>query len=477
MNEFQELDDIQTEEPEEEQDVNLAELISDKLAHERRRMLTTCFLTAGIGMVLCLLIFGSFVVMHMETEKTTVFVAPPPAKKTYEPRKLEHKVKVQKRQRSASRPTMIPRMVAMKQSNMALQQITMDPKVINTSFQPKFKSVSGKGVGVGVGDGYGLGGFGSSVNKFDFFGIHGKGDKVAILVDVSVSMVEDEKGGVKGFDRVKSRVNQVIDALNEGCLFNTIVFADAANTLFPKLQIANSANKQKAKDYIRPFNKAGSWGLTYGNISSNGKGLPAKGGTTRLDLALTGAFQQGADTILIISDGAPQVLKGIDHQEMQAYLKRKEAWEKRNAPKIKRWQERQGRTSSKPAVMKKVWIPPQKGRPPSNKPPREGEPPDRGTPDIPGHWVMRSVNNHGGGGGGAMPTFPEKPPGPKYWTLKEFLSHLKLLHECYYLKRGQKPPVIHCIGYKIDHEGNMFLKGIAKKYKGRYRRVQSIKIK
>lgn len=100
----------------------------------------------------------------------------------------------------------------------------------------------------------------------------------------------------------------------------------------------------------------------------------------------------------------------------------------------------------------------------------EGEEPDNGTPDVKGHWKIVTIHR-----GPKRPEFPIKPPKPRYWTLAEFLKHLKLLHEHYYLKRGQKPPTIHCIGYKIDKEGNAFLKALAKEYKGKYRRVRTLK--
>ena len=449
------------------QALSLSELGSQKLAQQRRKILSVCFMTGGIGLIVALAIFGSYVVMQMGIEEKTVFVAPPPPKRAYEPRKLEHKVKVQKRQRSSSRPTMVPRLVSMKKSNMTLPDIKMDPKVINTSFQPKFKSVSGKGVGAGLGTGYGVGGFGSGVNKFDFFGIRGKGDKIAVCVDSSTSMVEEQMGGVKGYMKVKSRVNKVIDALGEGSIFNLIVFADAADALFKKLEISNAKHKKEAKTYLRPFNTEGNWGLAVGNVTPDGKGLLAKGGTTRLDLALTASFQQGADTILIISDGAPKVMRGISNDEMQAYHNLRSEWEKKNQKKIQQWDNKNAGGGK--AV--KVWIPPRKARKGKPGPPKEGEAPDHGSPAVPGHWVMRTQHHHGR----AKPSFPVKPPTARYWTLAEFLKHLRLLHEHYYLKKGRKPPVIHCIGYKIDKEGNAFLKALAKEYKGKYRRVRSIK--
>ena len=452
--------------------ISLSELGSMKLAQQRRRLLSVSFMTGGIGLVIALLIFGGYVIMNMQVEEKTVFVAPPPPRRTYEPRKLEHKVKVQKRQRSSSRPTIVPRLVAMKNANMTLPEIKMNPKVINTSFQPKFKSVSGKGVGVGLGNGYGLGGFGQGVNKFDFFGIRGRGDKIAILVDVSTSMVEKEKGGVAGYMRVKNRVNRVVDALAEGSIFNVVVFADAADACFKKLVIANTKNKKQAKEYLMPFNTEGNWGLASGNVHADGKGLPATGGTTRLDLALTAAFQNGADTILIISDGAPMVKRAVTSDEMRAYQNKRSEWEKANQSKIQAWNDKQA--DATPAKPVKVWVPPKPARPARKGPPKEGQPPDNGSPAVPGHWEWRVPGGHHGH---SRPSCPVKPPKDKYWTLTEFLKHLRLLHEHYYLKKGIKPPIIHCIGYKIDRDGDRFLRALAKKYKGKYRRVQTIKVR
>jgi hypothetical protein len=275
-------------------------------------------------------------------------------------------------------------------------------------------------------------------------------------------------GGVEGYMKVKSRVGNVIEALNEGSIFNVVVFADAADSLFKKLEISNPNHKKEAKTYLRPFNTEGSWGLATGNVTPDGKGLLAQGGSTRLDLALTASFQQGADTILIISDGAPKVLRGVTTDEMNAYNNLKKEWEEKNAKKIA---EADNNADDGGGKIEKVWVPPQKARPPKKGPPKEGEAPDNGSPEIPGHWEERHVGGHRGGN---RPTCPVQAPTANYWTLAEFLKHLKLLHEYYYLKRGQKPPVIHCIGYKIDKEGDAFLKALAKEYKGKYRKVQTI---
>jgi len=62
-------------------------------------------LLGSLGLhLLAMLIFGGVKLVQYFTETETVFEVPPPAK-TYEPRKLELKVKVRSRPMSRRRPT------------------------------------------------------------------------------------------------------------------------------------------------------------------------------------------------------------------------------------------------------------------------------------------------------------------------------------------------------------------------------------
>jgi hypothetical protein len=415
------------------------------VTRKQRQALTTTITISLVLHLIGLLAFGSWVVMRSKHEEKTVFVAPPPIK-TYEPRKLEHSVKVSKRQRSSSRPSMVPRMVAMKTASLSLPKINIDPKVIHTSFQPKFTAVGGKGLGVGLGTGYGLGGFGEGVSEFNFFGIRGRGDRIAVLVDVSVSMVEEQMGGPAGYERVKARINDVIGALNEAAFFNVIVFADAASAWQPSMMIANESNKRAAKDWLLPFNTEGNFGLTSGNIYSATTGVQAAGGTTRLDLALTAAFEQNADTILILSDGQPLVEKPVSAQKMEEYSKVQAQWQQKNAAAI---------AAADAGPVERVWVEGKKG------PLKEGEDPRARE----GRWVTRSRISR-----------PAGPPPPKadIWTLSDFIQHFEILYQNLYAKKGKKPPVIHTIGYQIDKEGGRFLQQLSNKYQGRYRRVAKL---
>lgn len=440
----------------------------DKLSAQRRKTLRLVFIasiTLHLGIAV---IFGSYKFAQAMLPEKTVFETPK-VTKTYEPRKLEFKVKVQQQQRSSSRPSMMPRMVTTRLSNIALPEIKMDPKIIKTSFQPKFKAVTGTGLGAGLGTGYGVGGFGTGVSAFDFFGIKGRGDRIVILMDVSVSMVEEERGGERGYQRVKDRIGKVVDALSAGALFNVICFADAASSFEKEMVVANEDNKTKAKLFTRTFNTPGNYGLTSGNIQPSDIGVTAAGGTTRLDLALTAAFEQGADTILIISDGLPKVRKGLSQKQYEDHAKMAANWNKQNAGAIQQWESAMASYTPQ-EVEEKVWIPPQAARPPSRGPLKEGQAVDNGSPAVEGHWAVRKrVLN-------PAPARPSPPPlpDPGWWSLTDFLQHFKLLHEAVYVKKGKKLPVVHAIGYSIDKEGGSFLKTLTEVYHGRYRRVTKI---
>jgi hypothetical protein len=74
-----------------------------------------------------------------------------------------------------------------------------------------------------------------------------------------------------------------------------------------------------------------------------------------------------------------------------------------------------------------------------------------------------------------MPRGRPEQPETEYWTLADFLEHLNRLNENVYAKKGKKSPVIHCIGYQIDKQGGDFLRRLAHTYKGKYRRVASLR--
>jgi hypothetical protein len=443
-----------------------------RLSIERQQSLAIILLGTLAAHLIALIIIGSWVVIQSVRQEETVFVAPPPMK-TYEPRELEHQVKVSKRQRSSSRPAVMPRMVSTKLSDFALPEITVDPKAVQTTFQPKFKAVTGIGLGAGLGTGFGIGGFGQGSSNFDFFGIRGRGEKIAILVDVSVSMVEEERGGFDGFGRVRSRIGQVLDAFVSQSLFNIVVFADAAQTFRTEMVPATDVHKREAKAFLGRYNTETNYGLTSGNVRSSSLGLQAGGGTTRLDLALTAAFEQGADTILIISDGLPMVEKTLSSEQRAAWDQQLAAWRERNRDAIEAHRRAAANATYE---TRRRWIPPTDRRwiPPTAARIREGgsqgAQPGRWVEAQPGRWVEERVaTSHIP----PMPTPPSMPGGR--WTLEDFIEHFGMLNEAHYEKKGKKPPVVHAIGYAIDPAGGEFLRKFTRHFKGSYRQTGKLK--
>ena len=363
----------------------------------RRRRLLQGVLLASLGLhLLAMLVFGGIRLVQYFTEEETVFEVPPPAR-TYEPRKVELKVKVQRCQRSSSRPSVVPRMVSSRPAQLAFPEIKLDPKLVTTSFQPKFKAVGGKGLGAGLGTGYGTSGFGEGVSSINFFDIQTRGERIAVLVDVSVSMVEEERGGPAGFNRVRERLNQVVKALKDGTLFSVIVFADACSVMSPKMVYASNETRAQARQFLAGFNVAGRYGLESGNFTPGNTGLRATGGTTRLDLALSAAMGQLADTILIISDGLPEVVKPVDPEALEAHRQQVAQWRATHAAAISAHE-----VAAANAPATRVWVPPQPARPPDKAPLKEGARPDPGSPARAGYW--QTVHN--------VPAGPQAPPPP-----------------------------------------------------------------
>ncbi len=440
-----------------------------KLGEHRRRQLAR-IAAATLGVHLAgLALFGGYVVLSTMRDEPAIFTVPPPVR-TYEPRQLEHKVRVQQRQRSSSRPSVVPRIVSTRVSDLALPEVTTDPKLVTSTFQPRFRAVSGRGLGAGLGTGYGTAGFGEGVSNIDFFGIQARGERIAIILDASVSMAEEteELGvterGIAQYAMVKARVGRVIDALAPGTLFNVVVYAQTASVWRDEMQYATDLNKRQAREFIAPFNSTADWnrvGHTSG-VSSlpYGLGSHASGGTTRFDLALSLALKGGADTVLVICDGDVWTTKAPSPEELRAHQAAMEAWQQRTASM---------QTQSSPAETRteRVWI--------EAQPAQEAVIRERGGRQAraatEGRWVERTVRV--GGGGPRLPPRPSLPSG--VWTLADYQRHIEALHEQFLKPRGRGLPVIHVIGFRSGREDSDFLRRLARAYRGQFRRVDRVR--
>jgi von Willebrand factor type A domain len=167
----------------------------------------------------------------------------------------------------------------------------------------------------------------SSVN---FFGVKGEGTNVCFVIDLSDSMLEEERGGVAGFAAVKNNLKQMIRSLDEGTRFNVVAYGATGADLFQSASVPASAEMKKlAEEFISKYNLSSERRGTIDNkyrpkipefgIIQGDKGTGKI--TTRLDLGLLAAFEGLADTIFLITDGKAPVVAEDRRDEARQVMK------------------------------------------------------------------------------------------------------------------------------------------------------------
>lgn len=169
---------------------------------------------------------------------------------------------------------------------------------------------------------------GAKLSSVNFFGVKGEGTNVYFVVDLSDSMLEEERGGLAGFAAVKNNLKQMIRSLDEGTRFNVVAYGASGADLFQSASVpASPEMKKTAEDFISKYNLSSEKRGTMDNkyrpkIPEFGLIQGDKGTgkvTTRLDLGLLAAFEGLADTIFLITDGkAPVVAEDRREDAKQA---------------------------------------------------------------------------------------------------------------------------------------------------------------
>lgn len=391
-------------------------------------------------------IMGSIVIFRHFFKKETTFVAPPEVVKRIEPRKLEHKVKIQKQQQKSGRPRVQPRLSASKISELALPEIKTDIKPIKDSLKSTLRSFGANGVGTGTAGGKGVGGLGLGTSNVRFMGFSAQTERVAVVIDLSLSMLEDRRGGFDGFEALKSEIQQLIQSLSGGSFFNLIAFGPEVDIFQKEASIATKEKKREAKEWLEPYMKdrvnVRANGIRLRNYApaDNSFVLPNQGGSTRFDVALLAAFESGVDTIFVISDGAPVIFASETDQQkaarMKIYEKALEDEKANKAQREKNLEEYKKRQEKKAALRARRGLPPEvsenAGGPPrvSTAPPRVGD--------------------------------------------SEIIEYMYQIAKKLYAEKGKQLPKIYTIGYATNSQEETFLKQLAQKFKGRFRRAKAL---
>ena len=185
----------------------------EDFANKRKQPILGTFSLSVIIHAAIIALLGGVVVFKVLERPPAQFKPPPPPAKTtkIEPRKLQHKIKIREQQQNSGRPRVSPRLTANRVSGISLPEIEADPMAapVKSNIQKNIgKNFSMGGLGTGLGSGTGSGGLGLGTSKVSFFGIQAAGERIAFIIDLSRSMVEDDKGGLNGINVLKNELKR-----------------------------------------------------------------------------------------------------------------------------------------------------------------------------------------------------------------------------------------------------------------------------
>lgn len=149
----------------------------------------------------------------------------------------------------------------------------------------------------------------TAVDKYSYFTIAVKSDRMVFVVDVSGSMNEpavgaplpsnqtsarDRRGGTTRLDRVKEELLRVIQNLAESDRFQIIAFSNQVKAAFPHLVPATKEQKRAAERFVKSLTAGGGTALWNGLDAAFGFSSATREEPTR-----------DADTIFLLTDGEP----------------------------------------------------------------------------------------------------------------------------------------------------------------------------
>jgi len=215
-----------------------------------------------------LLIFvaSTWVITEQIIGKKKDFTAAPPAESTTAQKQVEHRLQVARRAGGSPSATSMSsqRIYSTSASAVALPAMTEMSSVGSSSFGGGFGGGgTGMGTGTGIGSGSGLGGKGFMNMSFLGMTVSGaKSNKVALVVDISASMMEAEKEGFASFQIIRNQMTDLILRLSPLSEFGAVVVdikniggVDGKIGYFSKeLLPANVENKTRFSKWVEPIN-------------------------------------------------------------------------------------------------------------------------------------------------------------------------------------------------------------------------------
>jgi len=287
-----------------------------------------------------------------------------------------------------------------------------------------------------------------AVSSVEFFGIKKEGRRIAFLLDASGSMVEVQRGGKENYDKLKAKLVEMVNKLEPSTEFNVFIFENKVDMFKAGAVPATGDIKSEFARWIAPYMEKQLGLINKGNFQTDR--MAGYHGTTRMDLALTGAFEMGADIIFVLTDGVPQVRRPPSDKEMAEWQKTQE--ENKEAIEAFRKEREDYNEKYKDLIAEMRKEIDRRNKSLTN----------RTAERI--HWIE--------GYKGIPPRPRDAPPGtykPNPGFSQEELAELldDLVRELY-VPAGIDRPSINIVGYEVTEKDEEWLKDMARKFRGKY---------
>lgn len=292
---------------------------------KQRGLIFSIFLAAVVFHVALLIVFGIFVVARQFAKPEAVFevreVVKVPIQKT-----PQHKMNVAAHQAAAPKPTFQDKLISSRPNAFALpelpkldlqQMLPLDPSELVSDQVTSLVGTAGFGLGAGSGVS-GAGGLGKGLSKLSFMGIQAEGNRIALLFDVSGSVVNKANSSGMPLSKIKEETLKLLDTLPLDASFTMIQFVRNYKPFSDQLVQATAANRDAARMWIE-----NEWSES-GQMARGGRGVlsPDPNGVV---CVLDAAFAMNPDIVFLISDGGfwqtyPKDRK-IPHDDLEDKMK------------------------------------------------------------------------------------------------------------------------------------------------------------
>lgn len=162
----------------------------------------------------------------------------------------------------------------------------------------------------------------SEERKTGFFGLTIESRRVVFVIDVSGSMNEAIGGGgpdakTSRAEFAKRELKQAVTALEDGAIFNLVLYSGGVHVWKPEMQTADDAARKAARDFVDEAKVVGGTNTFDALEAAFGLGDIGKGKKKESDP--TGDAR--VDTIVFLSDGKPTVGRVTDPDAIRAAVR------------------------------------------------------------------------------------------------------------------------------------------------------------